>query len=181
MRKLDLRTGTPVWHAYRSPKVSKERLNGDVVTDVLIVGMGISGAMTADLLTEAGHDVVMIDRRGTFLGSTPATTALVQFEIDVPLTRLQQTIGANKATRAWRRARLAVMNLRGRIEELQILCRMVGRQTLYLAGNVLSGSNLRKEAELRAAAGLSARYLTAGELSSGFSIDRRVRSCRMVI
>lgn len=49
---------------------------------------------------------------------------------------------------------------------------MVGRQTLYLAGNVLSGSNLKKEAELRAAAGLSARYLTAGELGSGFSIDR---------
>lgn len=41
-----------------------------------------------------------------------------------------------------------------------------------MPGNVLSGSNLRNEAELRAAAGHSARYLTAGELGSGFSIDR---------
>ena len=139
---------------------------------MLVIGMGISGAMTADLLTEAGHEVIMIDRRGPSLGSTPATTALVQFEIDLPLTSLRRVKGIDKATRAWRRARLAVANLRGRIEELQIPCRMNDRPTLYLAGNLLSGSSLRKEAETRAAAGLSARYLTASELESGFGIDR---------
>ena len=172
MRKLDLRTGKPVWSSYRSRRISEERLTSDLRTDVLVVGMGISGAMTADLLTEAGHDVVMIDRRGPSLGSTPATTALVQFEIDVPLTRLRRTMGIDKATRAWRRARLAVTNLRGRIEELHIPCRMTDRSTLYLAGNVLNGSSLREEAAVRAAAGLSARYLTASELKSGFGIDR---------
>lgn len=172
MRKLDLRTGTPVWNCYRSRGVRVERLSGDLRTDVLVVGMGISGAMTADLLSEAGHEVAMIDRRGPVLGSTPATTALVQFEIDVPLARLRRTMGADKATRAWRRARLAVANLRGRIEELQIPCRMAGRPTLYLAGNVLDASDLRKEAALRAAAGLSARYLAADELKSGFGIER---------
>jgi len=172
MRKLDLRTGTPVWSSYRSQRVAEERLARNLRTDVLIVGMGISGAMTADLLTEAGHDVVMIDRRGLSLGSTSATTALVQFELDVPLARLRQTMGIEKATRAWRRARLAVTNLRGRVEELQIPCRMTGRPTLYLAGDALSGSSLRKEAEIRGAAGLSARYLTAGELGTGFDVDR---------
>lgn len=172
MRQLDLRTGKPVWHAYRSRKVHEQRLTGDVTTDVLIVGMGISGAMAADLLTEAGHEVAMIDRRGPSLGSTAATTALVQFEIDVPLVKLRRMMGAEKATRAWRRARLAVLNLRGRIEELQIPCRMTDRQTLYLAGNVLGPGDLREEAEMRAAAGLSARYLTAGELVSGFGLDR---------
>lgn len=172
MRKLDLRTGTPVWTAYRARRVAEERLTRDLRTEVLIVGMGISGAMTADLLTEAGHDVVMIDRRGPSLGSTPATTALVQFEVDVPLTRLRRTMGAGKATRAWRRARLAVANLRGRIEELRIPCRMADRPTLYLAGNVLGGSKLKQEAQMRAAAGLSARYLTAGALRSGFGIER---------
>lgn len=172
MRKLDLRTGTPVWNAYRSRRVAEARLTRDLDTDVLVVGMGISGAMTADLLTEAGHDVVMIDRRGPSLGSTPATTALVQFEVDVPLTRLRRMIGAEKATRAWRRARLAVANLRGRIEELQISCRMADRPTLYLAGDVLGGGDLRQEAQMRAAAGLSARYLTAGALQSGFGIAR---------
>ncbi|WP_309163784.1 FAD-dependent oxidoreductase [Pelagibacterium sp. H642] len=120
-----------------------------------MVGSGISGAMAADLLSEAGHDVLVLDRRGPSRGSTPATTALVQYEIDVPLRELAGKIGSEKATRAWRRARLAVLNLKGRIEELGIACRMSPRQTLYLAGNQLSGSSLRAEADERAAAGLS--------------------------
>lgn len=172
MRKLDLRTGRTVWSSYRSQRISEEPLTRDFRTDVLVIGMGISGAMTADLLTEAGHGVIMIDRRGRSLGSTRATTALVQFEIDVPLAKLRRIIGTDRATRAWQRARLAVANLRGRIEELQIPCRMKDRPTLYLAGNVLSGSSLRQEAEIRAAAGLSARYLTASELKAGFDLQR---------
>ena len=43
-RKLDLRTGRPVWSAYRAPAVPTDSLTRDVKTDVLIIGMGISGA-----------------------------------------------------------------------------------------------------------------------------------------
>ena len=42
-------------------------------TDVLVVGMGISGAMVAEALTAAGRAVMLIDRRGPILGSTAAT------------------------------------------------------------------------------------------------------------
>lgn len=173
MRKLDLRTGKTVWQAYRTSRPTGRRLSSDLKTDVLIVGAGISGAMTADLLTEAGHEVVIMDRRGASKGSTPATTALVQFEIDVPMTTLRQKIGAEKAIRAWRRARLAVGNLRDRINELDIRCHLKDRATLYLAGNMLTGSALRAEAELRASAGLPARYLTASRLQADFGIDRK--------
>lgn len=172
MRKLDLRTGKPVWLSYRTTKAVERALDADLAADVLVVGMGISGAMTADLLTEAGHDVVLIDRRGASKGSTPATTALVQYELDVPLSDLRRRIGAEGATRVWRRARLAVGNLRDRVAELGLSCRMNARPTLYLAGNVLTGSALRREAEIRAAAGLSARYLTRSELAEDFGIDR---------
>ena len=122
--KRDLRTGKPVWLAYRTSRAPEARLAGDLATDVLVVG----------------HDVVVIDRRGASLGSTPATTALVQFEIDVPLLELARKIGNDKARRAWRRARLAVLNLRGRIAELDLACRMSPRETLYLAGHLLTGS-----------------------------------------
>ena len=70
-----------------------EVIGVDVKADVAIVGMGISAAMMADSLTDAGLSVVLIDRRGPLLGSTAATTALVQFEIDQPLTTLTKKIG----------------------------------------------------------------------------------------
>ncbi|HEY5818281.1 MAG TPA: FAD-dependent oxidoreductase [Mesorhizobium sp.] len=171
-RKLDLRTGRTVWQAYRAAKVPTQALTRDIKTDVLIVGMGISGAMIAEALTAAGRQVVLIDRRGPLLGSTAATTALVQFEIDQPLTKLSAMIGRQKAEQAWRRSRLAVGNLTASIEELGIRCDMVRRPSLYLAGNELNAGDLREEAELRRRAGLHARYLTHSELAEQFGIDR---------
>ena len=171
-RKLDLRTGRPVWFAYRTPKIPTGALTRDIKTDVLIVGMGISGAMMAEALTASGHDVVCIDRRGPMKGSTPATTALVQFEIDQPLIKLSKMIGRTRAEQAWRRSRLAVQNLGHRIDNLGIDCRAAPRQSLYLAGNVLAPGELREEAGLRRQAGIRADYLSPRPLAEQFGIER---------
>ncbi len=171
-RKLDLRTGRPVWFAYRTPKIPTGALTRDIKTDVLIVGMGISGAMMAEALTASGHDVVCIDRRGPMQGSTPATTALVQFEIDQPLIKLSKMIGRTNAEQAWRRSRMAVQNLGYRIDNLGIDCRPAPRQSIYLAGNVLGPGELREEAGLRSQAGIRADYLSPKPLSEKFGIDR---------
>ncbi|KRB19491.1 MULTISPECIES: NAD(P)/FAD-dependent oxidoreductase [Mesorhizobium] len=171
-RKLDLRTGRPVWSAYRAPAVPTSALTRDVKTDVLIIGMGISGAMMAEALTADGHSVICIDRRGPLKGSTAATTALVQFEIDQPLSMLSKMIGRARAEQAWRRSRLAVSNLAGRIEDLAIDCRPRRSQSLYLAGTMLGPSELRDEAEARRQAGIAASYLTPRPLAETFGIDR---------
>lgn len=171
-RKLDLRTGRAVWFTYRAPTVHFDELTRDAKVDVLIVGMGISSAMMAEALTAQGRSVICVDRRGPLKGSTPATTALVQFEIDQPLTTLSRMIGKAAARQAWRRSRLAVTNLRGRIDELGINCDLIGRQSLYLAGSTLGPSDLRAEAEARREAGIAAEYLTASELKSRFGIVR---------
>jgi glycine/D-amino acid oxidase-like deaminating enzyme len=172
-RKLDLRTGTPVWEAYRVPRIPTQRLTQDSQCDVLVVGLGISGAMLAEALTAEGLSVIGVDRRGAMLGSTAATTALVQFEIDQPLSELSRTIGASDAEQAWRRSRLAVTNLRGRVDEFGINCDMAARQSLYLAGNALGPSELRKEAEARRGAGIRAIYLPPAVLKEKFGIARK--------
>ncbi len=158
--------------AYRAPRVLTARLTRDVAADVLVVGMGISGAMAAEALTAERLSVIMIDRRGPLRGSTPATTALVQFEIDTPLTGLGGMLGAEVAARAWARSRLAVAALKARIETLGIACDLAERASLYLAGNLLTGAALRAEAEARRAIGLHADYLTAAPLREAWGIER---------
>jgi cation diffusion facilitator CzcD-associated flavoprotein CzcO len=69
--KLDLRTGRPVWFAYRVPSVPTKKLTRDVKADVAIVGLGISGAMIAEALTAEGRTVVAIDRRGPMKARPP--------------------------------------------------------------------------------------------------------------
>lgn len=171
-RKLDLRTGPPVWTAYPAPAVPAARLRRDVRTEVLVVGMGISGAMIAEALTAAGFAVIAIDRRGPIQGSTPATTALVAYELDVPLSVLSTKIGRQKAETAWCRSRLGVANLSARIDELGIACEKSVRLSLLIAGNRLGAGGLREESEARRAAGLYAEYLTPGALRDRFGIAR---------
>jgi glycine/D-amino acid oxidase-like deaminating enzyme len=171
-RKLDLRTGRPVWFAYRAPSVPAKKLARDAKADLVIVGMGISGAMMAEALTAQGRDVICIDRRGPMKGSTAATTALVQFEVDQPLTKLSAMIGRTRAERAWRRSRLAVESLCSRIADLGIECRLGRATSLYLAGNVLGPGDLAGEAGARQQAGIYARHLTARLLADEFGIER---------
>jgi glycine/D-amino acid oxidase-like deaminating enzyme len=172
-RQLDLRTGQPVWSAYRAPAVPRARLRRDIRTEVLVIGMGISGAMIAEALTQASHEVVCIDRRGPIQGSTAATTALVQYEIDRPLSQLTARTGRDKAERAWRRSRLGVANLNARISELGIKCDLSARQSLYLDGNVLSPSALKEEQQARNRAGLHCVHLPPTAVRERFGIADR--------
>lgn len=140
---------------------------------MLVVGAGISGAMVADALSADGHEVVVVDRRGPMKGSTPATTALVQYEIDEPVTHLTRRIGTVDARRAWRRTHQAVQNLAARIGELGIDCALERRNSLYLAGNTLSAEDLKRECEARRLAGIETIYLTGGEVEARYGIAGR--------
>ena len=169
-RSLDLRTGLPVWSVYRAPLVATAKLTTDVSADVLVVGLGISGAMICEALTAVGMSVIAIDRRGPIKGSTAATTALVSSEIDQPLIHLATKIGKTKAEQVWQRSRLAVDNLRARISQLEIECRVAERPSLYLAGTTLNASQLREEVSVRQAAGLWCQYLNRRELQEDYGV-----------
>ena len=74
-----IKNGLP--HSY--PKLEK-----NIKTDVLILGGGISGALTAHYLVQEGIDCALIDARTIGLGSTCASTSLLQYEIDTSLHQL---------------------------------------------------------------------------------------------
>jgi glycine/D-amino acid oxidase-like deaminating enzyme len=166
-KSKDLRTGRSVWQAGRASPVPHRRLTRDIETDV-IVGAGITGAMLADTLSAEGFKVAVVDRRGPANGSTTASTALVQYAIDTPLTKLAPRIGKRDAIRAWRRSRLAVDALAARLKELGVDA--ARRDTLYLAGNVLDVAGLKREHEARLSAGFAGRLLSRHELKNDFGI-----------
>lgn len=171
-RKKRLRAGKSIWLAFPSPRISTRRAVHGATADVLVIGAGISGALISEMAASAGLSVLIVDRRGPILGSTPASTALVQFEIDTPLTRLQEKMGRTAAIRAWRRSKLAVENLAHRTELLGIGCHMVRRNSLYLSGNSLDAKGLAEEAAARNAAGIETALLSRSELKQGYHLGR---------
>jgi len=172
-RKLDLRYGVSVWQGRRLPRLPTGPLLRDMRCDALVVGAGISGAMIADALTEAGLSVIVLDRRGPMLGSTTASTALVQYEIDQPLCLLSRRIGTENAERIWRRSKMAVDVLRHRSRHLGIRADQVDRDSLYLSGDLLDHDGLVREAAARRRAGFECSVLSRHEVKSRYGISGR--------
>ena len=171
--RKDLRTGRTVWQGRHAANIAHGPLKRDITTEVLIIGAGITGAMIADALVDAGFHVIIIDRRrDPVKGSTVASTALVQYEIDTPLCALSRRIGPADATRAWRRSRLAVEAIAARLRELAVPD-VVRRDSLYLAGNALDADGLEKEEAARVAAGLPTRLFTRKMLKERYGISRQ--------
>src|SRR5271156_1019772 len=147
--KKDLRSGTPVWMAYPRRIASAKRITRDLKTDVLVVGAGISGALIAYVLARDGHRVALVDRRGPLKGSTPASTALLLFEIDTPLIHLKRKIGARPAERAWLRSKGALDALYELTRRERIDASISFHSSIYLAGDVLDARGLATEAHAR--------------------------------
>lgn len=171
-RKLDLRTGRPVWFSYRRHIPHASRATRDFKTEVLIVGAGISGALMAHTLIQQGYRVAMIDRRGPLAGSTVASTALLQFEIDTPLMALKKKIGARNAERAWLRSKVALDRLGAVIEAADIRADLRPRPSVYLSGNELDANALRLESRARQRIGLPSEYLNRAQLRQRFNLRR---------
>jgi glycine/D-amino acid oxidase-like deaminating enzyme len=165
----DLHTGHPLWRGVSVPATS---LKESTRLDVLIVGGGVSGAFMADALAGRYPRVALVDRRLPAHGSTMASTALLQFEIDTPLIRLADQIGPKKAARAWRRSWQATQNLAALVRAERIRCGFERRDSLYLAGDETGGRALKEECRQRNRAGLPGEFLDAGRLREIFGIDR---------
>jgi glycine/D-amino acid oxidase-like deaminating enzyme len=169
----DLRDGKSVWTAYREPGIVGVKLRRSTRADVVVVGAGISGAFVAQALAEAGLRPLIIDRRrAALLGSTAASTALLQFELDTPLGKLRRLIGQRRAGRVWIASRDAVNELRTTVCRLGIRAHMQTRPSLYLSGNVLDAKGLQREVGERQRLGLASELLNRRALRHHFDIDR---------
>jgi glycine/D-amino acid oxidase-like deaminating enzyme len=169
--KRDLRTGLPLWLAKNPASLKIETITSNLA-DVVVVGTGISGALVADALTQAGYSVLALDRREPMSGSTPASTALLPFEFDTPLIELSRKIGKSDAARAWWRSAQAVRALQERIYDLDIRCGFAERSTIYLPGNILGRSELKLEAMARQKLGLRSAFIGREDLHKLTGIDK---------
>jgi len=169
--KKNLRTGRSLWADSPGLGVPARPLEAAISVDVAIVGAGVSGAFMAHELSR-DHTVAVLDRRPPLTGSTVASTALLQWEIDLPLTALAEKIGPAKAKRAYLRSRSAVDALKRIVADERIVCGLKDKATLYLAGDEYGHRAMEAEAAARAAIGLESDYVGAAGLRERFGIAR---------
>jgi glycine/D-amino acid oxidase-like deaminating enzyme len=148
-------------------------LERDARCDVAVIGAGITGAWVAETLSSAGHQVLVLDRRDVATGSTSASTALLQYEIDAHLAELEERHGERLARTAYRACHECIPLLEERVRRLGLdACGLTRRDSIYLASGRGDAKRLEAEAEARGRAGIPVELWQRADLLERLGIDR---------
>jgi glycine/D-amino acid oxidase-like deaminating enzyme len=168
---VDLYSGTPYWlsrHGFITPYSSLEKSS---TCDVAIIGAGISGALIALQLHNAGFSVTVIDKRHVAFGSTASSTALLQYELDIHLVHLRKQIGRQKADRCYELCHTAVEELITIAHTIAPEAHLLRKQSLYLCSSTAEIEDLKMEAEARNELGISCDFLDMQQIKEAYGID----------
>lgn len=124
-------------------------LTADLRTEVVILGGGISGALLAHRLSEEGVGVVLLERGHMAMGSTAASTALLQYDIDLALHELIDRMGEKRAVRAYELSLRALNDLTELTPKLDRGAELATRPSLRLARTKKDAAFLEKEYDAR--------------------------------
>lgn len=164
----DLLGGDPPWTLGRVYPASDPLPRHPV--DVAICGAGIMGTMLAERLSREGLSIALVDRRPPGGGSTAASTALVLWEADLPLSLLARRIGEDEAVRRWRRVLAAVRSLARLMEPEADQIQKRTRGSLYVEGDLLDANGLACEADMRRRHGFPSMFLTPSQVGARHDI-----------
>lgn len=168
---MDLHTGKPFWLAEPSAPLRRRRLHRDLACDVAIVGTGITGALVARQLLEAGLRVVALDKRPPGHGSTAASTGLLLYQPDTSIADLTRLHSRRVAQRVYELGRDAIRDIGALTRELRIDCGWDPRRTLYLASSRSDAAELRREARRTVALGFPVKALSPAALCERYELD----------
>ncbi|HEY5781742.1 MAG TPA: FAD-dependent oxidoreductase, partial [Lysobacter sp.] len=167
---MDVQSGYPYWAIKNGLMTAFAPLRDDARCEVVVIGGGITAAIIADRLVAEGFDVMVVEQCEIGWGSTAASTALVQYEIDTPMTELAKRYGERQAALAYRSCAQAVQ----RLEELAADiggCGFRRQESLYLASRTWHVPRMREEWELRRTHGLEVEWLPPGDIAARYGFE----------
>lgn len=167
---MELYSGLPYWIAKNPLNNYYNPLQSDYKTDVLIIGSGITGALVAHELCNAGMDCTMIDKRDLSTGSSIASTALLQYEIDTPLSELSGMIGEESAVAAYRACLQSISDLRKVFLDIRHNPGFERVPSVFYASNRKGMHIIEKEFEIRRKHDLPVNYLNKKDLIKKYGI-----------
>ena len=140
----------------------REELKGDIKTDILIIGAGITGILIGYFLKQNGREVVLIDKSEIARGNTRNTTAKITSQHDLIYNKLIQEFGEEKAKQYARANELAIRKYREIIKERKIECDFEELPAYIYSLN--DTDLLKKEVDAARHLGIDAEYVEKVDL-----------------
>ena len=167
---MDLHSGLPYW-IVKNPLFNYfNPITQDFKTDVIIIGSGITGALVAHELCEAGIKCAVVDKRTISTGSTAASTAQLQYEIDNPLCKMKDLVGEDLAARAYHASLNSIKDLEKVLLKTKVDADFKQVSSVWLASYKKDMKLLEAEFEIRKKHGLPVDFLDEAELEKKHKI-----------
>jgi len=144
-----------LWKSIGPEIAAESGLDGDLETDVCIVGAGIAGLTVAYQLARTGQRVVVLDARRPGSGETERTTAHLASALDDGFVHLESLHGAEGARLAAESHAAAIDYIEAVVRELKLDCAFRRVDGYLCLGPKDDASSLERELAAAARAGLT--------------------------
>ncbi|NII25880.1 FAD-dependent oxidoreductase [Pseudoflavitalea sp. X16] len=169
---MDLRSDKPYALLRHGLGYVYPSLRKNLQADVAIIGAGITGALVGWHLIQKGIQAVVIDRRHAGMGSTAASTSLLQYEIDTPLHKLIGLVGEKNAVLSYLLCRQSIYDLHDICKQLPTKPSFLLRPSFQFASYNNSVKDLEREYGLRKRAGFNLQLLSAPDIKQRFGFNK---------
>jgi len=161
----------------RAPAYPKYR--GRIDREVVVIGGGLTGCLTAYALSVAGVKVVLLEAGQLGRGSTGSSVGWIGADPGVGFADLEKAIGLRPARRAWQAWHRAGLDFAALLRRLNIKCGLESCGSLTVAFTPEQTHRLRTEQKVRQQADLEAPLLhlrtIAGEVGLPAQVGIRAR------
>ena len=168
---MDLYAGTPYWMVKNRLWDYYRPLRKDLRTTAVVIGAGITGALVAHELLRSGIACCMVDKRTPATGSSCASTALLQYEIDVPLCRMAKLMPEKDAVTAYRSCLEAIDELERLFAREKIDAAFRRVPSVFYASDRKGARLIREEYDIRRRHALPVDYLDRAALRRTTGIE----------
>jgi glycine/D-amino acid oxidase-like deaminating enzyme len=169
---MQLHTSYPYWLLNNGIIKTYPSLDRNLKSEVVIIGAGISGALAAWHLCKAGKKVVLVDKRHVGMGSTAASTALLQYEIDTPLVELISMVGEQNAVKSYLLCLQAIYDLQKICKDLDVPVGFRLKPSFQFASLKKDAPDLKKEYIARKNAGIKLDLLDGKDVQEIFGFQK---------
>ncbi|MGC5744306.1 NAD(P)/FAD-dependent oxidoreductase [Chryseobacterium sp. NFX27] len=168
---MDLKSNEPFWLLKNGLTASYPSLKSNKDCDILIIGGGITGSLIAHQMVSDGYKTILIDKRELCNGSTSATTSMLQYEIDVPLFKLEELIGKKGAVESYKACSDAIDTLEKLSKQIRSDAGFKRKKSLYFASKKKDVKWLKDEYMARKDAGFDVKWIEAEKVMEQFGLE----------
>lgn len=161
---MQLNSGKIYWKSKSKINKIYPYLTHDIKADILVIGGGISGALTTYFLAKEGANVVTVEKNIIGYGNTIADAAALEYQLESEISRLEKNIGKKGATRVYKLCLDAISKIENINKEFKTPTGFSRQDNIFFTNKFMQKGAVAKEFEERKKSGFDAVYIDSHSL-----------------